>query len=166
MRFRQQVEASVFNGGHAGRADGMRDGQSLRDGARTAIVLSVCFGILMVVMFLAQAQGIIGLFLDLGNASSAAIVEFGAKLLAVAALFQLADAMQGMALGLLRGIKDTRVPMVVAAFSYWLIGIPAGYWLAFHAGFGGVGLWLGLVIGLMIAASAMMWRFWNRAVRV
>ena len=84
----------------------------------------------------------------------------------MAALFQLADAMQGMALGLLRGIKDTRVPMVVAAFSYWVIGIPVGYWLAFRADMGGVGLWLGLVIGLMIAASAMMWRFWNRALRV
>ena len=150
----------------AGRADGMRDSQSLRGGAKTAIALSVCFGLVMVILFLAYADGIIGLFLDLSNPSSAAIVGFGAKLLAVAALFQLADAMQGMALGLLRGIKDTRVPMVVAAFSYWVIGIPAGYWLAFRADMGGVGLWLGLVIGLMIAASAMMWRFWNRALRV
>ena len=82
-----------------------------------------------------------------------------------AALFQLADAMQVMALGLLRGIRDTRVPMIAAAISYWLIGIPASYVLAFPMGFGGVGLWLGLTLGLLCAAVLMMWRFWHKAPR-
>ena len=83
----------------------------------------------------------------------------------MAALFQLADAMQVMALGLLRGIRDTSVPMWAAAVSYWLIGIPASYILAFPMGFGGVGLWAGLVIGLLAAATLMMTRFWLRAPR-
>ena len=75
------------------------------------------------------------------------------------------DAMQVIALGLLRGIKDTRVPMVMAAVSYWLIGIPSSYLLAFPLGLGGVGLWLGLVIGLFCAAGLLMARFWMRAPR-
>ena len=71
-----------------------------------------------------------------------------------------------MALGLLRGIQDTKVPMIAAAVSYWLIGIPASYVLAFQVGWGGVGLWSGLVIGLVAAAGSMMWRFWMRAPNV
>jgi MATE family multidrug resistance protein len=70
--------------------------------------------------------------------------------------------MQVMALGLLAGVQDTRVPMVLASVSYWLIGIPASYVLAFQLGFGAVGLWLGLVIGLAAAAISLMARFWLR----
>jgi multidrug resistance protein, MATE family len=65
-----------------------------------------------------------------------------------------------MALGFLRGVQDTRVPMVIAAFSYWLIGIPTSYFLAFGFGLGGAGLWLGLVVGLVAASGLLMIRFW------
>jgi multidrug resistance protein, MATE family len=71
--------------------------------------------------------------------------------------------MQVMALGLLRGLQDTKVPMVLATVSYWLIGIPMSYVLAFPLGLGGVGLWLGLVIGLVCASISLMWRFWRLA---
>jgi MATE family multidrug resistance protein len=67
-----------------------------------------------------------------------------------------------MALGLLAGVQDTKVPMVLASVSYWLIGIPASYALAFPLGFGPVGLWLGLVVGLAMAAISLMARFWLR----
>jgi len=147
----------------AGRADGAGDARALRDGARVAIALSFLFGCAMVVVFLSLARPIIALFLDEAKPGSAAIITYGVQLLAFAALFQLTDAMQVMALGLLRGIRDTRVPMIAAAISYWLIGIPAGYVLAFEMGMGGKGLWLGLVIGLLAAAVSMMWRFWHLA---
>jgi multidrug resistance protein, MATE family len=147
----------------AGRADGAGDHKSLRDGAKVAIALSLGFGISMVALFLLFPSLLISAFLDEANPSSAAILGFATQLLAMAALFQMADAMQVMALGLLRGVKDTRVPMVAAAISYWVIGIPCAYLLAFKAGMGGIGLWLGLVIGLTFAAITMMWRFWSRA---
>ncbi len=147
----------------AGRADGAGDAQGLRDGAKVAIALSFGFGVTMVALFIALPQPIIALFLDAAKPESAAIIAFGVKLLAMAALFQLADAMQVMALGLLRGIRDTRVPMIAATVSYWVIGMPCAYLLAFRAGLGGIGLWLGLVIGLTFAAATMMWRFWHRA---
>ncbi len=148
-----------------GRFDGEGDARALRDGAKVAIALSMCFGIAMVVLFLALSRPILSLFLDAAKPEAAAILDFGTLLLAMAALFQLADAMQVMALGLLRGIRDTSVPMWAAAVSYWLIGIPASYILAFPMGFGGVGLWAGLVIGLLAAATLMMTRFWLRAPR-
>ena len=149
----------------AGWADGAGDARSLRDGARVAIALSFGFGCAMVLLFLSMAQPIIGVFLDQSKPQSAAILAFGVQLLAIAALFQLTDAMQVMALGLLRGIQDTRVPLIAATISYWLIGIPTAYGLAFGLGWGGIGLWLGLVIGLLAAAISMMWRFWHLARR-
>ncbi len=147
----------------AGRADGAGDRQGLRDGAKVAIALSVGFGVTMVALFLTLPQPIIALFLDQSKPGSAEIIAFGVLLLAMAALFQLADAMQVMALGLLRGIRDTKVPMIAAAISYWVIGMPCAYLLAFKAGLGGIGLWLGLVIGLTFAAATLMWRFWHKA---
>lgn len=147
----------------AGRAEGAGDAIGLRDGAKTAIALSFAFGATMVALFLIVPEPIIALFLDTSNPDSAKIIHFGAQLLVMAALFQLADAMQVMALGLLRGIRDTRVPMIAAAVSYWVIGIPSSYVLAFHFDLGGIGLWSGLVIGLLAAAGSMMWRFWHLA---
>ncbi len=146
-----------------GRFAGEGDAQGLRDGAKVAIALSMVFGIAMVVLFLSLPGPILSLFIDRSKPEAAAILSFGTVLLIMAAAFQLADAMQVMALGLLRGIRDTRVPMWAAAISYWLIGIPASYILAFPMGFGGVGLWGGLVIGLLAAALSLMARFWLRA---
>lgn len=146
-------------------ADGVGNARSLRDGARVAIALSAGFGLLVVTVFLVAPQPIISVFLDLSKPGSAEIVAIGVTLLALGAMFQMADAMQVIALGLLRGIKDTRVPMWLAVISYWVIGIPAGYLLAFHAGYGAVGIWLGLVIGLTVAATLLMARFWRRAPR-
>ncbi|MGB5870543.1 MAG: MATE family efflux transporter, partial [Albidovulum sp.] len=144
-----------------GHAEGRGDVQSMRDGAVAATGLSAVIAMLMVAVLLIFPDVLIGLFLDQGKPEAAAILSFGVVLLAVAALFQLFDAMQVIALGLLRGVQDTRAPMFIAAFSYWLIGVPCSYVLAFHAGFGGPGLWLGLVVGLVFAAALLMARFWR-----
>ncbi|MDD8022923.1 MAG: MATE family efflux transporter [Paracoccaceae bacterium] len=144
-----------------GRARGARDGARLRDGALVAQLMSLVFGGVTVVLFLSQPELLIGLFLDMSNPAAPAILAFGAKLMVVAALFQMFDSLQVMALGLLRGVQDTRVPMWIAVASYWLVGIPASYVLAFPLGFGGVGLWLGLVIGLACAGGFLILRFWR-----
>ena len=148
-----------------GHAEGAGDARGLRDGASVAIALSAGFGLVMVVLFLALPVPILSLFVDRAKPETAEILRYGTILLALAALFQMADAMQVMALGLLRGIRDTRVPMWAAAVSYWGIGLPSSYGLGFGLGMGGVGLWLGLVVGLVAAASTLMWRFWHRAPR-
>jgi MATE family multidrug resistance protein len=141
-------------------ADGMGDLVLMRDGGIVGIAVSVVFGMVTVGVLLAMPEAITALFLDMSQPESAAIVVLGTVLLALAALFQLADAMQVMALGLLRGVQDTTVPMGLAAVSYWGIGIPCSYVLGFILGWGAVGLWLGLVVGLVCAATALMWRFW------
>ena len=149
-----------------GRAMGQGDAQSLRDGAKVALMLSLVFGVAMVVVFLTLPAPIISLFLDNANPQSGTIIAFGSILLALSALFQMVDAAQVMALGFLRGMQDTRAPMWIAALSYWVIGIPVSYALAFPLGYGGPGLWLGLTAGLSVAAVLLMWRFWTSAPKV
>lgn len=144
-----------------GRADGERDRQAMRDSALTATVLSLGFGLAMVTLFLSLPHLLIGAFLDMAKPDAGAILAFGTTLLAMAALFQIFDAMQVIALGLLRGVQDTRGPMWIAAVSYWLVGMPISYAMAFVAGYGGPGLWLGLATGLAAAAGLLMLRFWR-----
>ena len=148
-----------------GRARGRRAPEGLRAVARAALILSMLVALSTMSIYLGAGELIVGAFLSPDDPERALIVPLGATLLMVAALFQLADGGQAMAMGLLRGIQDTKMPLFIAAVSYWLIGIPLSYALAFPAGFEGVGLWFGMVAGLSVAALALLVRFW-RAVRV
>ncbi|MDX8353688.1 MATE family efflux transporter [Cognatiyoonia sp. IB215182] len=150
----------------AGRALGRRDEMSLRKGGATAMTMSALYAVVTSAIFLAFPELLVGLFVDPADPDRDALVRIGASFVIVAALFQLVDGLQVMALGLLRGVQDTAVPMVMATISYWVIGMPVSYMLAFTFGLGGVGLWLGLVIGLAFAGILLSWRFWSRSVRI
>ncbi len=150
----------------AGRALGRRDELGLRRGGKTAIAMSAGYALVTSTVFLMIPDVLVGLFVDPADPDRAMLIRIGASLVMVAALFQLVDGLQVLALGLLRGVQDTTVPMVMATVSYWLIGLPVSYVLAFPLGLGGVGLWLGLVVGLGLAALTLLWRFWGRSVRI
>jgi len=150
----------------AGRAFGRGDEPGLRMGAWAVTSISLGFAIFAMIIFLAVPGLMIGMFIDPGEPLRADILAVGSSLLAVAAFFQLADASQVMALGLLRGVQDTKTPMIYAAFSYWVVGVPLSYLLGVTWGFGGVGVWFGLVIGLVIAGALMANRFWTRSSRI
>lgn len=149
----------------AGYAWGRKDLPSLRTGALAALVLSLGMVAITISAFLGIPEVLIGLFLDPDEPNRAALIATGTVLLATAALFQLADAVQVMALGFLRGVQDTKRPMIYAVVSYWCIGVPASYVLGFPLGLGGVGIWLGLALGLSVAAVLMMTRFWTGPAR-
>jgi MATE family multidrug resistance protein len=150
----------------AGRASGAGDVRGLRQIAVTSIGLSFLLCVVGIALFLALPVAIAALFLDTTHPEAPEILALCTRLLALAALFQLGDAMQVMALGLLRAIRDTRVPMWAAAFSYWGVGIPTSARLGFTCGLGAEGRWLGLCIGLLFASTSLMARFWMRAPRV
>jgi MATE family multidrug resistance protein len=93
------------------------------------------------------------------------VAAMAAQLLLLAAIFQFSDGIQVAANGALRGLKDTTVPMAITALAYWGIGMPIGWWLAFHAGFGARGMWMGLIAGLTAAAALLFLRFARMAAR-
>ncbi|MCY4305210.1 MAG: MATE family efflux transporter [Aestuariivita sp.] len=131
-------------------------------GAFTVIVLSLVMAILTIFLFLLIPEMLISMFLERDEPTRAEIISLGIGLLTIAALFQLVDGAQVIALGLLRGVQDTRVPMIIAALSYLIVGIPASYFLGFFMEFGGIGIWLGLVCGLACAGVLLMIRFCHK----
>jgi MATE family multidrug resistance protein len=124
-----------------------------------AILLGVGFMALSGCVLVLAPHAIVGLYLHLDDPKNAQTVTLATSLLGVAAVFQVVDGMQTVASGTLRGLKDTRVPMLAAAFGYWGIGFPTGYMLAFHFGGGTRGLWWGLAAGLATVAVLMTLRF-------
>ena len=102
---------------------------------------------------------LVSAFLDLSDPANARTAALAVSFLAVAALFQLADAAQAVGAGVLRGVQDTRVPMIFALIGYWVVGIGVGTLLAFPGGMTGVGIWLGLASGLSAAALLLVARW-------
>ena len=87
------------------------------------------------------------------------VIAAASSLLIVAAFFQLSDGLQVVALGVLRGIRDVKIPTIITLISYWVIGLPVGYMLAFKLGMGMVGIWYGLFLGLTCAGVLLFLRF-------
>lgn len=91
------------------------------------------------------------------------IIDIGVTLLAIAAAFQLFDGTQAVATGALRGISETRMPMIVNVIGHWFLGLPVGYALCFMFGWGVRGLWIGLSIGLVVTALVLTFVWWKRS---
>ncbi len=149
----------------AGQAKGLGDAKLMRDGAIAVTAVSFVIAVIAVAVFVLFPRQLVGLYLDSSDPETPVLIGIATGLMFYAALFQLTDAMQVIGLGLLRGVQDTRVPMIIAAISYWLVGMPIAYGLAFVAGLGPAGLWLGLVAGLTVAAILLMRRFWRGLAR-
>ena len=94
------------------------------------------------------------------------VIALAMQLLLLAGLFQFSDGIQVASNGALRGLKDTRVPMAITLFAYWVIGMPVGWWLAFRQELGVRGMWMGLIAGLSMAAVLLFARFWRISARL
>ena len=87
------------------------------------------------------------------------MIALASPLIVIAGFFQLSDGAQVVCTGALRGLQDVKVPSAFIFIAYWVIGLPLGYALGFKAGYGSVGIWYGLLIGLTLTALAMFIRF-------
>lgn len=130
-----------------------------------AVALGAGFMAVSAVMLLAFSGPVAWAFLDPRNPGAAETAALGATLLGIAGVFQLADGVQAVAAGALRGLKDTRVPMLLAGFGYWIAGLPLGLALGFPLGLGPLGVWIGLAGGLFLVAALMAHRWWRLATR-
>jgi len=135
-----------------GQAVGRRDPSGAYRAGWTAIAVTVAFMTVMMVFILAIPEAFASMFLDRDQADSPAVFALATTFLFYAAFFQMADGMQAVAAGALRGLNDTAVPMMLAVVSYWGVGLAAGLWFAYGAELDGVGLWLGFVSALVCAA--------------
>ena len=114
-------------------------------------------------------QALAGAILVFGGATiagwytdDAAVAGLAVLLMLYAAVFQLPDGIQVLSAGALRGLKDTRVPMLITVFAYWGVGLPLGAWFGLHLGRGAPGLWIGLILGLSVAAVLLALRLWRQ----
>ncbi|MGC8203238.1 MATE family efflux transporter [Aliiroseovarius sp. PTFE2010] len=144
-----------------GQALGRSDVRAVWQGAIVTMVIAMMFVVVAIVLFLGLPAPLIGLFLDPASPARDEVIAVGVSLLGLAALFQLADAGQAMTIGLLRGLQDTRVPMWMALFSYWGVGMPTAWVMGFPLGWGVQGIWGGLITGLSCAWILLGWRFWR-----
>jgi len=145
-----------------GLAYGAGDTAAMTRAGWTAFAMGVGFMSMTACLMLFGPGLLIGVFLDRSNPANDAVVELAATFLAVAALFQIADGAQAVASGMLRGLHDTRVPMLFAALGYWGIGLPFGVILGFPLGLEGAGIWIGLATGLAVVAALMTARWLRR----
>ena len=138
---------------------GARDPDGVRRAGWTGIGLATGFMAMSACVMLTLPGLLVAPFLNLSAPGADEVVALAAVFLAFAGIFQIADGIQVAAVGALRGLKDTRVPMILAAIGYWGIGMPMALGLAFWADMGGRGLWAGLAIGLAVVAVLLALRF-------
>jgi len=146
-----------------GHAVGRGDSRGAAVAGWTAIALGGSFMALAGLTFVVFPRSIGRAF-----TTDAAVIETVAALLWIAALFQFFDGLQGVATGALRGLGDTRTAAITHMVSYWIVGLPAGYWLAFHKNWYAAGMWTGLCVSLMLIGVVLvtMWRVRTRSLRL
>jgi MATE family multidrug resistance protein len=142
-----------------GHAVGQSDAEASRRAGIAAIALAIGFMAAMTLIVILARDLVPLLFLGAAATDAAATAALAATLLVVGASFFIADGVQTVAAGALRGLNDTRVPMLFAAICFWVIGFSACYALGFSVGWGAVGVWIALSLALMIYALLLVWRF-------
>lgn len=144
-----------------GVAHGRGDPLALVRASWAVVIVASAVTVAGGILFATMPETLASVFLDKAAADSAAVLAFAGPFVVVAGLFQLVDGLQAVAAGLLRGLKDTRAPMILALISYWPIGFVCAWFFAFPAGFGGIGIWFGFLSGLGAAALLLNWRYYR-----
>ena len=145
------AEATTVRVGHA---LGRGDVHGVRRAALAGLCIVLASQLLSATVLLTANDWVVGVY-----TRDAAVATLAAGLLVYAAMFQFPDGVQVLSAGSLRGLKDTRVPMFLAMFAYWGVGMPVGAGLGLGLGWGPTGMWIGLIAGLSVAAVLLGARF-------
>ncbi|GMM92087.1 MATE family efflux transporter [Qipengyuania sp. MTN3-11] len=140
---------------------GARDPIGIRRAGWAGIAIGTGFMLATASAMLLAPKLLIAIYIDPWAPANMALVGFALAYLKIAAAFQLFDGMQAVAAGALRGLQDTRIPMWIAIFAYWLPGFGTALALGFATSLAGIGVWIGLAVGLFTAALLLGWR-WHR----
>jgi MATE family multidrug resistance protein len=128
---------------------------------KSTLITALLYGVCCAFIFIAFRNILPVAFNEDGN-----VIRMASLLLIYAAVFQISDATQAIAAGLLRGIKDVKVPTLLIGIAYWIVGIPAGYLLAFNGKLGATGIWIGFIVGLSCSSIFLCYRFLRMAKKV
>ncbi|HYD24780.1 MAG TPA: MATE family efflux transporter [Croceibacterium sp.] len=151
--------ATIRVGYHYGAGDRAAVGRA----GWAAILTGTGFMALTAALMLFAPRLVLGIYVDTAAAANAALMGFAVQFMVVAAAFQLFDGMQAVAAGALRGLQDTRTPMLFALFGYWIPGLGTAVALGFFTPLAGLGIWIGLAVGLVVVALLMIQRWARRA---
>jgi len=149
-----------------GHAAGRNDAAGVRRAGFAAALLGIVLGVIVTIAVSLGRFAIARFFLGNTGGNADATIALAAMLLLVGTSFFITDALQAILAGALRGLKDTRMPLLFAVIGYWIIGFPAAWALGFQADLGAVGVWIGLSIGTTVYAGLLCLRFWRLSRRV
>jgi len=141
-----------------GTAVGKRDKTAVRAAGFNAILLSASVMGIFGILFIGLRNFLPALYID-----DPQVISIASSLLIIAALFQMFDGTQAVGVGILRGIADTRVPMIISFVAYWIVGLPGGYLLGFIFKLGVQGVWIALLCSLLVSASMLSLRFHKKS---
>jgi MATE family multidrug resistance protein len=133
------------------------DISGMRKAGVSAIIQVIVFMAICALIFVVFRN-----FLPLIYIQDPDVVSIASFLLIMAAIFQIPDGVQVVALGALRGLQDVKVPTLITFIAYWVVGLPVSYLTAFTFDLGPMGIWLGLVLGLSISSALLTWRFLSK----
>jgi len=146
-----------------GNQKGLRNHKELKRIAESVFFLTLLVEIAFAVIFLLGRHWLPTIYLDVDDIANQAdnteVIIIAAKLLLVAAFFQISDGLQVVVLGALRGLQDVKIPTLITFIAYWLIGFPISYYLGLHTSFESTGIWIGLLSGLTASAVMLYLRF-------
>ncbi|MEO1093394.1 MAG: MATE family efflux transporter [Cyanobacteria bacterium J06638_28] len=138
---------------------GKRDWVGVKRAAMVSVNAAIAAMVVAAIVFIAFPEPIIRVYLDVEDPANQDVLRVGVALLTTAGFGQVVDGVQRTANGVLQGLQDTRVPMLLGIVAYWVVGLLAGYGLGFHTPLAGIGIWIGSYLGLAVAAIAYIWRF-------
>jgi MATE family multidrug resistance protein len=141
-----------------GHAVGRGDGAGVRRAGLIAMLIGIAFAAALTVVVILLRFRIARLFLGEAMSNADATIALAAQLLLIGGTFFITDGLQTIAAGALRGLKDTSVPLLFAAISYWGVGFCLAYFLAFHTSLGAPGVWIGLSVGTLVYAALLVLR--------
>ncbi|MCA0419870.1 MAG: MATE family efflux transporter [Proteobacteria bacterium] len=145
-----------------GRAFGAGDKEGIRRAGTMALILALSFMTCTALLMAVVPEWLVAPFLDRSKPGAEAVAELAMLFLFYAAVFQIVDGAQVIGSSILRGLGDTRLPMILAGIGYWGIGLPLSAALGFLTPLAGRGIWIGLAIGLTVVSVMMLWRWWAR----
>ena len=154
ISFMAVLGISAAGGIRVGNAIGKKDIAEVRRAGFTAIILGASVMFTAGVIFITFKNFLPTLYID-----DSEVIRIASSLLIIAALFQISDGIQGVGIGVLRGLTDVKIPTLITFIAYWIIALPIAYLLGFTFNFGVEGVWVGLLLGLTASAIMLTIRF-------